>query len=871
MKIPTHDKTAKQSSSKGYMKDNLELTPCIPEQSPVLGKRQGQNQKPCFACKKKGELNILDELDLNEIKKQNVNDESRYVQKENICKRRLFENDREQLGIITPQIFDIIDLTKESNAVESNGKETELIRSNNKDSLRDPLSRYTEFCKMISAENFDVDILPDCPDPVTTTMKRLRNTYAESFRQQLSRRKNKRELENVKSAYSVEHQACTSADISQLSPVEFEVPKCNENRTTASRLQIKIQFQKNPDYVSHLLKNKRLDKDNSSIDIPGYENSRRIDNSKHLEASMLNNSVLERHFAKDYSRTKLQIAVSDNYTTNGVPQKSSNETTNKCNVKNVKRIPTILHRGDINKSNHFERINDNYANGLYKKCETNLFRDYRDPSNGIEKQLYENPFENRPTPATVNMMFEQTKILEPQIDSVKIKDSQDSLVEQFDINMYPNKHSGRNEFYQYGGDPPRSFEASNNTNAYIEKLPQQKQISSDVRKRNVFHSNNCHPINNFQDVSFSNFNVEPTKQFPQRTKLHVYEVDKQELRKNIRDQNQNILVNNVNDRAMPTQMLNFPQNVQTEERYAELRQENQLSRIDVERTKNQVNQNAYHCNEQHIYSDSTNCPHKCKEQANYFRKETVQPESLRDTRGYNNSVGNCVNLSSTARNVPLSLIQKNNLCTYPKVGDDRHRAVLLQNVTAQSDSTNCPHKYYKEQANYFHKETVQPESLRGTRDYDNSVGNCVNLPSTTRKVPLSLIQNNNLCTYPKAVDDRHRVVLLQNVTTQPVKYLAVENSCNSNHVQRIPVHISDRGVRIAENVPLKVTTVMDSSTQTFPQEIATVVPLQTNSLHIDDYATRRTSDQSFAKRLDSVTTVLFNPDSQSNIWYASNL
>jgi len=174
------------------------------------------------------------------------------------------------------------------------------------------------------------------------------------------RRKNKGELE---SAYSVEHQACTS-DTSQLSPVEFEVPKCSENHIIAARLQkgsqqdklhliqnakhkksdgikrysptscssrntfityktndsivencensdtqyskqfkdirqlskssfyfanekdsLQLDSQKNPNYVNHLLKSKQNDKDNFSLDIPGYGNSRRIDNSKHLGTS----------------------------------------------------------------------------------------------------------------------------------------------------------------------------------------------------------------------------------------------------------------------------------------------------------------------------------------------------------------------------------------------------------------------------------------------------------------------------------------------------------------------------------------------------------------------------------------------------------
>jgi len=57
----------------------------------------------CLA-KKKGEENIFEDVDSNKTEKQNVNDKSRHVQKENICKRRLFQNDREQLETVTTPI-----------------------------------------------------------------------------------------------------------------------------------------------------------------------------------------------------------------------------------------------------------------------------------------------------------------------------------------------------------------------------------------------------------------------------------------------------------------------------------------------------------------------------------------------------------------------------------------------------------------------------------------------------------------------------------------------------------------------------------------------------------------------------------------------
>lgn len=658
------------------------------------------------------------------------------------------------------------------------------------------------------------------------------------------RQKNKQELENVKPAHFADHQACTSSDI--LSPVEFEVPKCSENHTIAVPLQEGSSsqrndkfhltrntefkksdgithnsstscssrnaftiydtndpivencenndtrhsnpsknirqlsksmsfyfmndkdYQKNSSYVNNLSKNKRHDKVNFSIKIPGYKKPCNDNSVLNLGTMFLSNSV----FSKDYSREKLPIAVSNNVP-NNVSQKCNNRTANNCNVKNVKRVPTILRRySNIanNKSGHFVEITDNYAEGLYKKSEINLFN--RNTNNSIDKEVYETAFPNG-----LKNLSDQTKILEPQIGSMKIKDSQESQIEQFSINMHPKEHNEKNRFYRYNGSlHPQTSETSCITNAYSKNFTDMKkpqQISPDMKKHLV-RSNNYRPINYLQGVNFSNSNLEPTKEFLQRTKLR--ENSKQSLlRKNTYNQHQNIYFNNVNDRAMP--------NIQIEKESTESCRK-LFDKADVECTKNQINQTACHCNKQYIYFDSANCPCKSKEQAYYF-KETSQPKSLCDTRDYNDNIDNCVNLSSTMRNVPLLSLKQKNL-------------------------------------------------------------------------------------YAKAIDDQHQAVLLQDVT-QPVKYLAVESGSD---IQRIPVYINDRNVRIAENVPLKVIALMDpsSQTKTFPQEIATqAIPLKTNSLHFKDFATRKISEQSLAKHLSSVNAILFNPDSQSNIWYASNL
>lgn len=644
----------------------------------------------------------------------------------------------------------------------------------------------------------------------------------------------------MESTYSVEYQACTSSDISQLSPVEFEVPKCSENYIIAARLQegsssqkndkfrlmqnadlkknngktryssipcssqnfatyntnnsvmencennniqrskqskdirqlskstsfyfindkdsIQLDPQKNSNYVNHLSKSKRHD--DFSIDLD-HGNSRCIDlgTSMFLSDSMLS----KRHFAKDYSREKLLIGVSDNSASNNVSQKCNNRPTNECNVKNVKRIPTILRR--------YSNITNNKPN-----CSVQIAGDHA--------ELYETTFSNvlkNLSPSSTNTIFDRT-ILEPQIGSMKIKDSQESQIEQFDINMHPKEHNGRNGFYRYDGSLPRAFETSYNANAHSKKLPQQEQqISPDIRE-NLFHSNNHRPVNYLQSVSFSNSNVELKKEFPQQTKLHMCETKKQSLfSKNTHNQNQNILFNNVNDRAIPSPILNFPQNIQTGKKPTKSYRE-MFDKTDIECAKNQINRNVCHCNEQYIYLHSANCPRKYKKQTHYF-KETAQSEY--NTRDYSNSISNCANLSDTMQEVPLlSLKQKNNL--YPKV-DDQHRAMLLQDVT------------------------------------------------------------------------------------QPVKYLAVKSGSD---IQRIPVYINDRSVRVAENVPLKVIALMEPSAQTraFTHKIAThVVPLQTDSSHFNDFSTRKISNQSFIKHLDSMNAIVLNPNSQSNIWYASNL
>lgn len=61
-----------------------------------INKNCSKNQE-LHLVKKKNEENFCKNLDSDKIKKQNVNDGSKYVdQKENVYKQKLFQNDKEQ-------------------------------------------------------------------------------------------------------------------------------------------------------------------------------------------------------------------------------------------------------------------------------------------------------------------------------------------------------------------------------------------------------------------------------------------------------------------------------------------------------------------------------------------------------------------------------------------------------------------------------------------------------------------------------------------------------------------------------------------------------------------------------------------------------
>lgn len=186
------------------------------------------------------------------------------------------------------------------------------------------------------------------------------------------------------------------------------------------------------------------------------------------------------------------------------------------------------------------------------------------------------------------------------------------------------------------------------------------------------------------------------------------------------------------------------------------------------------------------------------------------------------------------------------------------------------DSTR--RKYNVSQTHPFFENTAQPKAPYDTKSFNNdNTNSCINQSIDTRNIPLLSVEQKP-CMYLKVTDDQHRAILLQNVA-QPIKYVAVKNDSG---IQRIPVYLNDGNVKVAENVPLKMVALVDSNAQpkAFPQEIVPqVVPqvIQTNNLQFDDFATHKTSNQFVVKHLNPANTILLNPNSQSNIWYASNL
>ncbi|XP_072753349.1 uncharacterized protein [Anoplolepis gracilipes] len=403
-----------------------------------------------------------------------------------------------------------------------------------------------------------------------------RHPYVDSFRQQLLRKKNKRELETVKTPLSVEYQACTYSDASQVSPHTY-------NSTSICEID---------------------------CEIPKYR---------------------ENH-------------------TNALP----------------------LIEGIFQKRNKFHLMQSNIA-------------PYNDITKESYKMQFSNASENFPTPSIINAQFanvpDRIKTFEPEIGLMEMQDSQESLVEKFDINLHPKKLDRRNGLCRFDSSLSTFETLYNINNTYSKQLAEEeKQVLPKMKK----HPSNSHnyAINYLQDASPCTFNIKSTKPLSQQIKLHICESNdaKQELlEKRSNDWNQNVFFNNVNKtRVIPSSTLNLSQNIQTNKRFREPTYKEIFSNANIECSKNQ--DNLSNCNTQYIYLDSTRCQHKYNiSQAHRFHNGAVQtmiqPGILHED--YNSNMDNCINLSN---DVPLSLDQNYTTYTYPKV-DNQHRSVLLQNIT----------------------------------------------------------------------------------------------------------------------------------------------------------------------------------------------
>lgn len=724
-------------------------------------------------------------------------------------------------------------------------------------------------------------------DPLTATIKKLRQIYADSYHQLRLHNKSKRELLNEElHTLSEEYQACTYSHDSQSLSIEFEIPRCSENQIVATHLQKNtiqkndkfqsnfvqnceskksgnaIQYgptsylsqnaaavygtnsireedyesdeqymeqpsihqpstrlyfvneknrahlnsQKNPSFVRHSSRNNHHVNNNFCIDTPN--NAQCFEKTKYLQAPIFSYSSLlppEKNLSKICLREKLSTklvkepssTVSDEYATNNALQRHNNRRSNKCNIKDIRRVPTILRRCNnitINKNSQHAQINRDCTD-LYKKSEINLFN--KSLNNSVTKECYKtefsNMFEDFVASTVVDVSTDRSKILESHIGSMKLKDSQESKIEKYDINLCPNKLNEKNEFWQFDNFSEPTM--LHNTNAPIEKLTQQHQVASHIKDHH-FYSNNNHPINHLQSTSFSNLSIKPVKQFFQRTNsqndpcrymCNTHDTLQELTTKNTHNQSQNIFLDSVESRTMPTTTLNHPQNNRINKKPELFTCEEMIDKTNIEYIKEHTNQNMRNRNQRYICFDSCNCSRNCDvSHAYHSRQDTVltmaEPEILCSAKDYNSSMDNCVNLLNGMQNVQsLPLKYKHVSYTYPKVVNSHHRAMLLQDVT------------------------------------------------------------------------------------QPIKYLAVKNGPN---IQKIPVYMNADNVEITENVPLKLMTLMNTNNKTnsFPRAITTtqVMPLQTSTYRFNDLMCNE-SNHPFAKHENSVNAILFDSNLQPNV------
>lgn len=365
-------------------------------------------------------------------------------------------------------------------------------------------------------------------------------------------------------------------------------------------------------------------------------------------------------------------------------------------MKDIRRVPTILRRCNnvtINKNSQHAQIDGDYTESLYKKVEANSFNEnLSNVTKGFYETEFSNMFENFPAATVADIQIDRSKILEPQIGSMKIKDTQELEIKKYDVNLCPDKSNERNEFWQFDNfSEPTTL---HNTNRYIEKFTQQHEVTPHVMDHH-FHSNNNRLVNHLQSRSFSNLNVKPAKQFfqqansqndPCRHVRDTYDIRQELITKNTHDQSKNIFVDNVESRTMPM-TLNHSQNTRTNKKPELFMCEEMIGKTNIEYIKERTNQNTRNCNQKYIYFDPSNCSHNCNVSHAYRSHEDTalrmaEPKISCDAKDCNSGMDNCVTLLNGVQNVQsLPLEYKRDSYTYPKVVNGHHRAMLLQDVT----------------------------------------------------------------------------------------------------------------------------------------------------------------------------------------------
>lgn len=442
--------------------------------------------------------------------------------------------------------------------------------------------------------------------------------------------------------------------------------------------------------------------------------------------------TLPSHFHKDYVIDKdLLVAPCDR----NRYRKHSDRTTN----KRYERESVIRHCRDItldtNNNHHSPTNDDHHTEDLHRKYDLDELQDLNLTPNesllGLDLEVVE-AFENIPLPF-IRGSGQLQRPTECQIGSTKIQNSQESQIENREINMRSNDLNEGNKFCKYNGFLQRQLsETSHN----IEKSMWQRSIAYAAREH-VLRSNNNRPMNDLQGTSFFDFNVEPTKQYFQENRSqnnsysHNYEICDKRC-------NANFARSSFCKSTTPP--LNLSQNARIDTKCKVPMCERVLDRMNaVECAK----QNRSCCNERYIHSKS---PHYSASKAYLFHQKTAQ--------------------TSMESEIPCN-VRSNN-----------------------SDTDNC----------------------------------IIDLSNGSRNIQLTLEPNYN--TFPRAVNNHHRPVLLNHIDIQPIKYLAVDNR---SRIQRIPVYNMDgasRDVEIRENVrPLQVVSLMNPNTA-HPLEI----PLQTDNL-----------------------------------------